>query len=173
MNRNCRLKLLMCSCSAFLVGAAFPIGLKGVEMASRQEINAAIKSDVLSKLRNLGFSGSFPHLRRMGDEVVDLVTFQFDRHGGALTIEIAKCSLSGIDGPLGHTPAKNATAHHRHPIYRKRLGDHSRSPGGSDNWFSYADRGAASVADAILTRLLDDSIWNDVSPDGSETPYRK
>ncbi|QND17957.1 DUF4304 domain-containing protein (plasmid) [Rhizobium leguminosarum bv. trifolii] len=141
-------------------------------MASRQEINAAIKSNVLPKIKSQGFSGSFPHFRRIEGDMVDLISFQFDRHGGALTIEIARCSLSGIDHPLGHTPAQNATAHHRHPIYRKRLGDHSRSLGGGDNWFSFADLGSASVADAILARLSDDSIWDNVSPDGSETPYR-
>ncbi|MGO4134258.1 DUF4304 domain-containing protein [Rhizobium brockwellii] len=50
-------------------------------MASRQEINAAIKSNVLPKLKSQGFSGSFPHFRRIEGDMVDLISFQFDRHG--------------------------------------------------------------------------------------------
>ena len=99
-------------------------------------------------LRSVGFSGSFPYLRRITDEGVDLVSFQFDRHGGAFTIEIAKCLPSGIEHPsLGHIPAVKAIAQHRHARYRKRLGHPS--------WFSFASSDAAAVAEAALKYLSD------------------
>lgn len=135
-------------------------------MASRLEMNAALKAGVMPHLRSVGFSGSFPYLRRITDEGVDLVSFQFDRHGGAFTIEIAKCLPSGIEHPsLGHIPAVKAIAQHRHARYRKRLGHPS--------WFSFASSDAAAVAEAALKQLSDSMIWHEVSADGDEAPYAK
>ena len=52
---------------------------------SRQAMIAALKSTVVPYLRERGYRGSFPHLRRTSASGVDLITFQFDRNGGAVS----------------------------------------------------------------------------------------
>ena len=49
---------------------------------ARDQMRKALKDLVLPRLRELGFEGSFPHLRRRRVDRADLFTFQFDRHGG-------------------------------------------------------------------------------------------
>jgi hypothetical protein len=125
---------------------------------------------VIPQLRGRGFTGSFPHLRRVRDGAVDLLTFQFDRHGGSLTIELAKCRVDGIDHPsLGHISAEKARAWDRHPNYRIRIGDHSRS-NAADQWFPFSERDPKTVCQAILAKL-EETIWTTLSAEGSETPY--
>ena len=55
----------------------------------------ALNEIVVPKLRQAGFKGSFPHFRRLRDKQIDLLTFQFDRHGGGFVIEIGKCPPGG------------------------------------------------------------------------------
>ena len=50
---------------------------------------------VVPVLRSKGFRGAFPHFRRAGSHGVDLLTFQFDKHGGGFVVEIAQCPSEG------------------------------------------------------------------------------
>ena len=56
----------------------------------------ALQETVVPTLREAGFKGSFPHFRRIRDDQIDLLTFQFDRHGGGFVIEIGKCPPEGF-----------------------------------------------------------------------------
>jgi hypothetical protein len=141
-------------------------------MASRTEINATLKAIVIFGLREMGFTGSYPHLRREHDGAFDLMTFQFNKYGGSLTVEIARCLPSGIDVPSGgHIPASKANAYSRHPNYRRRLGAYSDDR--NDCWFIFADQDAHAVARLVLKRLSDPTIWDGMSSEGDEAPYRK
>ncbi|MEZ0170601.1 DUF4304 domain-containing protein [Microvirga sp. TS319] len=116
-------------------------------------------------------SGAFPNLRREHNGVVELITFQSDRHGSALMAELAKCHMAGINHPtLGHIPASQVTAQTRHPLYRKRIG--APASGQEGLWFDVCDQGTEAAAQAIWSYLADGNIWSDLSPDGSEAPYR-
>ena len=52
-------------------------------------MNAALKAVTVPRLRKLGFTGSFPHLRRVRGDCVDLVVFQFNKYAGSFVVEIA------------------------------------------------------------------------------------
>lgn len=53
---------------------------------SRDEMNHALKVRFVPGLRQLGFKGSLPHFRRQRESRVDLLTVQFDRHGGGFVV---------------------------------------------------------------------------------------
>lgn len=97
----------------------------------------ALKRIVAPALRKLGFTGSFPHFRRL-TQIVDLVTFQFDRNGGGFVIEVAKGDVLGSLTHWGkHIEASKLTAWDLHPDRRKRLAPDMGS--GTDSWFRYED----------------------------------
>lgn len=58
--------------------------MSGTIIGSRKAMDTAIKSVVIPVLREAEFTGSFPHLRRASTRGMDLLTFQFDRHGGRI-----------------------------------------------------------------------------------------
>ena len=96
----------------------------------------ALKEIVVTKLRKKGFKGSFPHFRRLCNEKIDLLTFQFDKWGGGFIIEISKCPPDGITTHWGkHIPPNKVKALDIHPGGRFRL---QPSLGSStSNWFRY------------------------------------
>ena len=96
----------------------------------------AINDIVVSKLREKGFNGSFPHFRRSGTEKIDLLTFQFDKSGGGFVIEISKCPPDGITTPWGKViPPNKVRAWDIPPSRRLRL---QPRPGSStSDWYRY------------------------------------
>src|SRR5262245_61534450 len=87
----------------------------------RSEMEACLKRIVVPELRRAGFTGSFPHFRRCR-EIIDLITFQFDRHGGGFVIELATGSPAGFTTHWGkHISANKLTAWDLPPERRKRL----------------------------------------------------
>jgi len=125
----------------------------GLNMNTREQMDAALKKLVVPVLRERGFSGSFPHFRRIKEEV-DLLTFQFDRNGGGFVIEAAKGKKEGFTTHWGkHIPAAKLTAWDLHPNDRKRL--KPGPTGGTDSWFRYdASDSCESVARAALDLIL-------------------
>jgi hypothetical protein len=96
----------------------------------------ALKEIVVTRLRQQGFQGSFPHFRRFGDEKIDLLTFQFDPWGGGFVIEISKCPADGIMTSWGeHIPANKVKAWNMHPSERLRL--QPRVSSSLADWFRY------------------------------------
>ncbi len=63
----------------------------------RLEMDGALKLHVVPVLRNMGFKGSFPHFRRLSQDRVDAIGFQFSQWGPQLYVEI------GIADPGGTT----------------------------------------------------------------------
>lgn len=102
----------------------------------RAEVLKALRRRLSPKLRGLGFRGSPPHYRRVLPDRVDLVSVQFDRHGGRFCVEVATAPSVGFTSDWGkHTPSERLTAFHLNPPARLRLSPHE-----GDWWFSY-DRG--------------------------------
>jgi len=122
-------------------------------MSTREDIDAALKKFVIPALRERGFTGSFPHFRRVKEDV-DLLTFQFDRNGGGFVIETAKGKKEGFTTHFGkHIPANKLTAWDLHPNQRKRL--RPGADGSTDSWFRYdAENDYESVARAALELIL-------------------
>ena len=64
----------------------------------RKEMESSLIEIVVPVLRQLGFKGSFPHFRRLTPNRINLLTFQFDRHGGGFVIEIANAKNEKFKG---------------------------------------------------------------------------
>jgi hypothetical protein len=122
---------------------------------SREEMNAALNAYYVPALRQRGFKGSLPHLRRRREGRIDLVTIQFDRHGGGFVVEIAGCDSAGVDTHWGkHIPASKVTAHDIHPSERHRLGNSGQN---ADHWFRF-DQGVLPTETAtLLCSYLDEA----------------
>ena len=121
-------------------------------MNTREDMNLALKKVVLPYLRQRGFKGSFPHFRRIKEEV-DLITFQFDLHGGGFVIETATGKKEGFNTHWGkHIPAEKLRAWDLHPNERTRLQPHSGS--GTDSWFRYDNREDCEVVAQCVVDLL-------------------
>ena len=82
---------------------------------SSDAMRQALKEVMVSKLRERGFRGSFPHFSRITNTRADLLTFQFSRYGPQLYIEIASCPAKESDAP------STLRTHHA-GLYRRRVG---------------------------------------------------
>jgi len=97
-------------------------------------MDEAIKDITIPFLRHQGFKGSYPHFRKIKDDRINLLTFQFNKYGGSFVVEISNCSVKGIDRGWGNPVKPSAcTAHDMNR--RLRLG--SYKPGG-DHWFDFS-----------------------------------
>jgi hypothetical protein len=121
----------------------------------RKTMIGALKKLVVPGLRTLGFSGSFPHFRRLLDDRTDLLTFQFDRHGGGFVVELATWPPGEFAMPWGErVPPEKLTAHHIPPNSRLRLGAQAK---GDDYWFRYDHAGERQRGD-IFERLAEEVV---------------
>lgn len=130
----------------------------------REEMDAELKDIVVPALRQSGFKGSLPHFRRPGPTAIDLLTFQFDRHGGGFVMEIARCSTEGFTTHWGkHIPASKVSAWDLHPDQRYRI---QPRPGcGIDAWFRFDTDQAKHVAQQVLEALpRAESWWREAQP---------
>ncbi|MBL0739185.1 DUF4304 domain-containing protein [Flavobacterium sp. GN10] len=92
------------------------------------------------ELRKLNFKGSFPHFRRIENDVTNLITFQFDRDGGGFVIELANHKGKEYVSSWGKiTELKKLTAHHLNQ--RKRIYPNSENEdNGKKSWFRYDEK---------------------------------
>jgi hypothetical protein len=129
----------------------------------------ALRDIVLPMLRQSGFVGSLPHLRRLRGGKVDLMTFQFDKYGGGFLIEIGQCDPDGFTTPDGQLiPLEKMNVQYLRWDRRTRIKQHEGS--GTDSWFRY-DRGGDSysgTATAVLPFLEKlDSFYEGLARPGS------
>ena len=121
-------------------------------LSPRELMDVALKTSVVPVLRESGFTGSYPHLRRVHVTHVDLLTFQFDVNGGGFQIEISRCGIGGTTTQSGkHIPASNVKAWDIHPNDRFRI--KPREGSGTDSWFRYESGRYDDVASQVLAKL--------------------
>lgn len=58
-------------------------------MTQRQKMLKALNENVIPRLCQKGFSGSFPHYRRAFDNRIELLAFITEKYGGAFNIEVS------------------------------------------------------------------------------------
>lgn len=98
----------------------------------------ALREVLVPDLRRRGFTGSFPHFRRVTAHRVDYLSVQFNSAGGSLVVEIA---AAGPDGkPTGH--GEHLPIEKLNVTYfakRLRLGS---DPGNGvvDHWFEFGPK---------------------------------
>jgi hypothetical protein len=127
-------------------------------MQLREAVEKELKAIVVTALRASGFKGSFPHFRRPLPERIDLLTFQFDRHGGGFVLEASQCPPEGVTTYWGKAIAPSkVTAHDLHPDSRIRV---QRTPGsGTDSWFRYDQGQVQECALQVLPHLSSLERW--------------
>ncbi len=125
----------------------------------------ALEDVVIPLLRERGFSGSFPHFRRLSEDGIDLLSFQFDKWGGGFLIEISKCGSSGIRTHWGEEiPADKVRAIDNPPDKRLRLKPGEGASRG--DWFRFdqhslfkSSKRFARAARSVLPYLEDAEDW--------------
>jgi hypothetical protein len=129
----------------------------------RDSMVSSLKKLVIPILREKGFKGSFPHFRRIKENKIDLLTFQFDRYGGGFVIEVAVCPPDGVTHHWGEkVPPNKVTAHD--------LNNRPRLNGGE--WFRYdAPSADESIFDGIANEVLNcipeaENYWDKIKIKG-------
>ena len=123
----------------------------------------ALKAIVVPKLRERNFKGSFPHFRRVREDQIDLLAFQFDKRGGGFVIEISRCSSEGIVTAWGEQIPPNKVTVWDMPL-SARLRLQPRFDGSTSGWFRY-DTGSPlgnvfkKTAKAVLPFLEKAEKW--------------
>ncbi|NLT50592.1 MAG: DUF4304 domain-containing protein [Ignavibacteria bacterium] len=100
----------------------------------RRLMTDELKKTTLPVLKQKGFKGSFPHFRRISDDKIDLLMFQFDKYGGGFIVEISFVITSETDKYVFHwrkgvAPEKLTVADAK---LRKRFPE-------ANTWFYYWD----------------------------------
>jgi hypothetical protein len=121
-------------------------------------MQSALKDIVVPQLRAAAFKGSFPHFRRVVDNHIDLLTFQFDRNGGGFVIEISICPKEGIITSWGKAiSSQHVTAWDMHPDKRHRI--KPKEGAGTDSWFRFEDGKYELCANQVLKNMPSAEAW--------------
>ena len=113
--------------------------------SDRAAMDEVLKDLVVPRLREMGFRGSLPHLRRIRGDALDLLSVQHFSSGGSLVVEIGKAPADGIVYGGRHIPAAKLNV--TYPVERMRLGS-DPAGGCSDHWFFYGRRSYESMLPA-------------------------
>lgn len=106
------------------------------ERSDRERVLPFLREEVSRVLRPRGFTGDVPHLRRRGGSRIDLVTFQFDKHGGGFIVEIGQWpSHEPVTYQGEGIPYEKLTSWSLPAEYRARLRRSHRSL--PESWFRY------------------------------------
>lgn len=126
-------------------------------MTTREEMDAVFTAVLLPHLRQIGFKGSLPHLRRERSGALDLLTVQFRSTGGSFVIELGRIAPGGFDFHGRRIVPVKARSSYLFPKYRHRLGTPLDAPG--DHWFDFTNDGAEPVADQVIRLLGRPELW--------------
>jgi hypothetical protein len=119
---------------------------------------AALKKIVIPHLKDRKFAGKFPHFRRISGSRIDLLTFQFDRHGGGFIFEISQCVSSGFITRRGeHLPPDKVRAWDLHPDCRRRF--QPEDGPGTESWFRYEHGDFDGVARTVMPFIDGAEEW--------------
>ncbi len=101
--------------------------------ADREQLVAALKSDCIPALREVGFKGSFPDFYRVSGDFVALVNLQFFSSGGSFCV-----NLSYADPAMENVYFRPETEPRKLKVsqttVRRRLGAIKEN---TDKWFSF------------------------------------
>jgi uncharacterized protein DUF4304 len=138
-----------------------------METSPKKEMEKALAEIVIPVLRQIGFKGSFPHFRRFTNDRINLLTFQFDRHGGGFVIEIVNAKLEDFTTSWGKKiEQKKLIAHNFYK--RKRIQSNINTPNSlTEDWFRYDGEESstpsiyATVCKDVLSKFsIAEEYWN-------------
>lgn len=133
-------------------------------MASKQRksMDTALKQVVVPFLREQGFKGSYPHFRRINENNIDLLTFEFNKWGGSFAVELGICPKDGVLSWEGDKIPLNKIN-----VYdvedRLRLGNKTFADG-NGIWFDFenavTEEDYKNVAEKVLKLInISDTSW--------------
>ena len=131
-------------------------------------MDKAIKEIAVPFFKSKGFTGSYPHFRRIKDDRVNLITYQFNKYGGSFVVEISNCSPKGVQRGWGaDIPPSKCTAHDMNRRHRIGAIKHNTHywfdfSSGEINGNIYADR-----ANEII------SLWDEAETWWEQDPYEQ
>ena len=125
--------------------------------SDRDEMIKNLSSIVVPALRQLNFKGSFPHFRRVIQDRINLLTFQFDRYGGGFVIEIANTKNEPFISSLGKIEPNKLTAHSVNKRMRIQSIMHENGDGSTDDWFRYDKKHSFGLGD-IYIKVCEDVL---------------
>lgn len=125
-------------------------------MATREEMNVALKAVLVPHLRAMGFKSSLPHLHRVRGAAADLLTVQFSSAGGKFVVELGRVAPDGFDFHGRHVPL--ARANTSYLAQRHRLGAEHRVNWG-DHWLDFTEADPDAVAREACALLDDPALW--------------
>ncbi|OBZ92028.1 hypothetical protein ADU59_29000 [Pararhizobium polonicum] len=117
-------------------------------MQEKLSLESIIATHGAPALRKLGFTGSGKTFRRLVDDMMWVINFQGNRHGGSFAVNLGLHPLA-IPDVLG-APVDSKTFTEPLCEFRRRL-----SPSGIDYWWHYTDRSSLEIAVMDATRLYE------------------
>lgn len=112
-------------------------------------MDEVMKLKVIPVLRASGFKGSYPNLKRIKEDQIDLIGFQFSQWGPQLYINIAIAPKEGITLLNGkHFPPDKLKYYHSGK--RTRLGE---------SHFDFEDESFEEIANQIILCLPKGELW--------------
>ncbi|TFF37463.1 DUF4304 domain-containing protein [Mucilaginibacter psychrotolerans] len=131
-------------------------------------MDRAIKDIAVPFFRNKGFKGSYPHFRRINDDRVNLLTFQFSMSGPKFVVEISNCSPKGVQRGWGpDIPPSKCTAHDMH--LRHRIGAIKHN---THYWFDFSSGETNSNIYAERAKEIM-SLWDEAETWWDEDPHEQ
>jgi hypothetical protein len=116
--------------------------------SSRAAMTAELKRVVVPVLREMGYSGTFPHFRRAGGTRVALLGFQFSSWGGKFCVEVGTFPAGGYEQGGEVIPADRVRI--RDLVRRTRIGPEDAD---GDQWFDFGGGDDPAVAEAVIPYL--------------------
>lgn len=117
----------------------------------RKKMDQALKVIVIPFLREKGFKGSLPHLRRENARSIDLISFQFSVYGGQFCIELGKYSTKGLKLYNGEIIAPEKVQNSHLSLNRPRLSPTMKN----DYWFVFEDK---TLDENIYAKLANEVV---------------
>ena len=142
-------------------------------MAYREEMIKEIKAKVVPELRTNGFTRSYPYFKRVKDDKIDLLAFQFNKWGGSFLMEISSAypnreEYRNFDLCEGENLDKIEVAH---TYARHRLRETTENPDAC--WFEFNKDNITEVAGDVIMLLPSANEWWNDPPIMEELRIRK
>lgn len=104
----------------------------------RKQMVRVLREITIPELKKQGFTGAFPHFRRITTERIDIIAFQFARGysmlRGAFVVELSVCPLNGFTNHSGKTISPQTVT-----VYDTLQRDRLTPNPPKDHWFRYAN----------------------------------
>ena len=104
-------------------------------MSNREIMINALKKTVIKDLKDRGFTGTYPHFKKILPNCVELIDFQTNKYGGSFTIEVSAVfpnskvtNLSNLNATVDSCNVDVSCTNQRY-----------RLKGMFDGWFYYRD----------------------------------